>query len=78
MGGGGPVDSTGGVSPDRCLSCASGELTRLPMVLTDGTDVTFVSCHRCEKRAWLMLDGSGTWESLPIESVIERSARKPR
>ena len=64
--------------PERCSSCQSPELTRLPMVLTDGTDVTFVSCHRCERREWLTLDDDGSWVSIPIDTVIERSARKPR
>ncbi len=64
--------------PDVCSSCGSTDLTRLPLVLTDGTDVTFVSCHRCERREWLTLGDEGTWLSLPIQSVIERSARKPR
>lgn len=68
----------GAPSPDRCSACGSTELTRLPMVLTDGTDVTFTSCHRCERRAWLTMDGDGAWQGLPIEDVIERSARKPR
>ena len=48
------------------------------MVLADGTDVTFVSCHRCERREWLTADGDGGWQAIPIESVLERSARKPR
>lgn len=74
------VDAAGtsGPRPDVCSTCGSPELTRLPMVLTDGTDVTFVSCHRCERREWLTLAEDGTWESLPIEAVIQRSARKPR
>lgn len=65
-------------SPERCSACGSTDLTRLPMVLTDGTDVTFTSCHRCERRAWLTVDDDGQWSGLPIEAVIERSARKPR
>lgn len=64
-------------SPERCTACTSTELTRLPMVLTDGTDVVFVSCHRCERREWLTLQ-DGDWDAIPIESVLERSARKPR
>ena len=63
---------------DRCSACGSTDLTRLPMVLTDGTDVTFTSCHRCERRAWLTMDDDGSWRAMPIEVVIERSARKPR
>lgn len=62
--------------PQRCASCGSGDLTRLPMVLTDGTDVLFVSCQVCEGREWLT-ESDGQWVSLSIDTVIQRSARKP-
>jgi hypothetical protein len=61
--------------PERCTSCGSSELTRLPMVLTDGTEVLFVSCQRCEARVWLTRSSSG-WHALPISTVLERSTRK--
>jgi hypothetical protein len=61
--------------PERCSSCTSAELTRLPMVLTDGTDVLFVSCQVCERREWLTLTDDG-WTSLPIETVLKRSTRR--
>lgn len=64
--------------PERCSSCRSEAVTTLPMVLTDGTDVTFVSCQRCERRQWLTFEDDGTWSSIPIESVLERSAKRPR
>jgi hypothetical protein len=64
------------VPPERCASCGSTSLTRLPMVLTDGTDVLFVSCQVCEGREWLT-ESDGEWLSLSIDTVIERSARKP-
>ncbi len=64
--------------PQRCSACGGGELTRLPMVLTDGTDVTFVSCQRCERREWLTSDADGTWRSIPIASVLERSAKSAK
>ncbi|NTW40151.1 MAG: hypothetical protein HGA44_09725 [Cellulomonadaceae bacterium] len=72
----GPADPSPG--PGECSSCRSTSLTRLPMVLTDGTDVTFVSCQTCERREWLTADDRGTWTSIPIASVLERSSRKPR
>jgi hypothetical protein len=53
-------------------------LTNVPMVLTDGTGVTFVSCQSCEGREWLTPDGDGGWSSIPIESVLARSAKRPR
>jgi hypothetical protein len=46
------------------------------MVLTDGTDVVFVSCSSCEGREWFQPLPDGTWESIPIASVLERSARR--
>ena len=64
--------------PGRCSTCGSDSLTRLPMVLTDGTDVTFQSCQRCERREWLEPMPDGSWTSIPIESVLARSARRPR
>ena len=63
------------VPPERCASCGASDLTRLPMVLTDGTDVLFVSCQVCEGREWLT-ESDGQWESLSIDTVIARSARK--
>ena len=63
--------------PERCAHCGSSALTRLPMVLTDGTDVLFVSCHACEQRQWLAEDG-GRRTALPIESVLARTQKPPR
>lgn len=63
-------------TPDTCGSCGSEDLTRLPMVLTDGTGVTFVNCQSCEAREWLSLEEDGSWTVLPIETVLERSAKR--
>ncbi|HEY3436782.1 MAG TPA: hypothetical protein VGK35_03745 [Actinotalea sp.] len=68
----------GSPQPGRCSTCGSQSLTRLPMVLADGTDVTFQSCQLCERREWLEPLMDGTWTSIPIDSVLERSARRPR
>lgn len=57
-----------------CESCGSDQLTRLHLALADGTAVTFVSCHRCEHRAWV--DAAGT--SVGRDEVVARSARPPR
>jgi hypothetical protein len=46
------------------------------MVLTDGTDVLFVSCQACERREWFEPAADG-WASIPIDSVLQRST-KPR
>ena len=62
--------------PDTCGSCGGTSLTQLALVLTDGTPVTFISCHTCEQRQWLTERDDGSWQVLPIEVVLERSARK--
>ncbi len=67
--------STG--TTERCGHCGSSSLTRLPMVLTDGTDVLFVSCHACEQRQWLT-EMDGVLTALPIESVLARTQKPPR
>ncbi len=56
-----------------CEVCGSARLTRLHLTLADTTDVTFVSCHDCEHRAWFPFDGDGT--SLSREEVVRRSGR---
>ena len=62
--------------PAACGSCGSPSLTRLPMVLADGTDVVFVSCHACEAKAWLRTGADGDLTPMPIDTVLERSAKK--
>jgi len=46
------------------------------MVLTDGTEVTFINCHSCEAREWLVAQPDDTWQTMPIEAVLQRSARR--
>jgi len=70
------VTAEAGRSPESCGRCGSGDLTRFAMVLTDGTDVTFIACQACEAREWLHQHDDGTWESLPIALVLERSTKK--
>ncbi len=62
-------------TPQSCGRCGSEELTRLEMTLRDGTEVTFINCHSCESREWLHQTADGVWESLPIETVLQRSAK---
>lgn len=50
-------------------------MTRLPMALTDGTDVVFLSCNQCERREWLAPTAQGGWVPLPIETVLQRSTK---
>jgi uncharacterized protein (DUF983 family) len=56
----------------RCPVCGATRLTRIGLVLTDGSPVDFTSCHHCEHRSWVH---EGT--DLPIDSVLAK-ARKPR
>lgn len=76
--GDGPTAESDGRTPQTCGACGGDQLTQLSMVLADGTNVTFISCHECEVREWLAAQEDGTWLTLPIASVLERSARKPR
>jgi hypothetical protein len=56
----------------RCPVCDGTRLTRIGLVLTDGSPVDFMSCHHCEHKAWVH---EGT--DLPIDTVLAK-ARKPR
>ncbi|HTW20191.1 MAG TPA: hypothetical protein VME70_08285 [Mycobacteriales bacterium] len=55
----------------ECPSCGSERLTSLSMTLTDGTIVSFSSCHNCEHRTWA--DGSGR---LDIADVLSRATKR--
>jgi formate dehydrogenase maturation protein FdhE len=62
-----------GTAPSgQCPACGSHRVTALAMTLTDGTPVSFASCHQCEHREW-------THEGDPLQfaDVIAR-ATKPR
>lgn len=53
-----------------CHACGGTQVTRLQMQLTDGTEVEFTSCHRCETRRW---DADGV--ELSMASVLERTRK---
>jgi DNA-directed RNA polymerase subunit M/transcription elongation factor TFIIS len=53
-----------------CNECGGTQVTRLQMRLTDGTEVMFTSCHRCEARRW---DAEGV--ELSMESVLARTRK---
>lgn len=54
-----------------CLQCGSTRVTRLALNLTDGTPVSFTSCHRCEHRTW---DHDGT--PLSVDTVLDRTRKE--
>ena len=54
-----------------CLRCGSNRITQLALNLTDGTPVSFTSCHRCEYRTW---DHDGT--ALSVETVLDRTRKE--
>ena len=56
----------------ECVGCGARELTRVDMTLADGTDVVFVSCHRCEVTSWV--DASG--QVLDADDVLPRMRRR--
>jgi formate dehydrogenase maturation protein FdhE len=57
----------------KCPVCTGTRLTKLTMVLTDGSPVDFTSCHTCEHKTWMAHDGA----VLPVDTVLAK-ARKPR
>jgi hypothetical protein len=63
-----------GPGASTCRSCSSASLTRLQMVLGDGTPVVFVSCHDCEDKSWRTLDGTGA--VLSRDDVLGRSGKR--
>lgn len=69
----GSLTQSGARDGVHCRSCGSDRVTSLAMTLTDGTPVQFQSCHRCEERAWLDMDG----EDLPVDRVLDKT-RKAR
>lgn len=59
-------------SADVCSACGSDRLTRIDMLLTDGSPVEFAHCLRCEHREWVQ---AGT--PLTLRRVLNK-ARKNR
>lgn len=57
-----------------CGACGSDCVTELRMTLTDGTPVSFTSCHRCEHRTWSEIGG----DDLPVGKVLRKARKLPR
>lgn len=55
----------------ECPCCGSQRLTSLAMTLTDGTPVSFSSCHNCEHRVWS--DEAGR---LDFADVLTRATKR--
>jgi hypothetical protein len=53
-----------------CSTCGSTRVTSLALILTDGTPVSFTSCHACEERSWVGPDGE-----LDRGTVLERTRK---
>jgi hypothetical protein len=53
----GSLTQPGARSGGCCASCGSVRVTTLALILTDGTPVSFTSCHACEERSWVGPDG---------------------
>jgi hypothetical protein len=60
-----------GAADAACQQCGSDRTTVLGMTLTDGTEVTFVSCRDCEHKAWLGSDGA-----LSVDDVLNRARKR--
>jgi hypothetical protein len=73
-----PSPSAGGMRPDPthwlgviCASCGSSRITRISMVLTDGSPVDFTSCHDCEHKTW-----TGPAGDLALTGVLDKTRRR--
>jgi len=62
-----PGARTGG----GCARCGSDRVTSLTLTLTDGTPVSFTSCHGCEHRTWVGPEGD-----LDRETVLARTRKE--
>ena len=67
----GSLTQRGAATGGGCRSCGAQRVMRIEMSLTDGTPVSFVSCHTCETKRW---EHEG--RLLPMAEVIART-RKP-
>ncbi|MFQ5555437.1 MAG: hypothetical protein ACE5GC_08730 [Acidimicrobiia bacterium] len=56
----------------NCASCGGSTVIEIELMLPDGTEVEFYSCHQCETR-WWNRDG----EALELGSVLEMAKRLP-
>ncbi|HTR68701.1 MAG TPA: hypothetical protein VMH41_00550 [Mycobacteriales bacterium] len=61
----------GARSGAECPSCGSERLTLLVMTLTDGSPVSFSSCHNCEHRVW-----TGEAGRLEFSDVLSRATKR--
>lgn len=59
----GSVSQHGGAlapGAEACLGCGNTDLVRIRMGSPGGRELVFVSCPRCERKAWFAVDGDGT------------------
>lgn len=54
-----------------CPSCGSARTTSIAMTLTDGTPVSFTSCHSCEHRSW-----QEEGQHIDVAGVLERTRKR--
>jgi len=67
----GSLTQSGAREGVHCRGCGSERVTSLAMTLTDGTPVQFQSCHRCEERTWLDMEG----KQLPVDRVLDKTRK---
>lgn len=58
-------------SLSRCAACSSARVTAITMTLTDGSQVDFTSCHRCEHRTWVQAG-----DDLALDSVLTKATKR--
>ena len=71
----GSLTQPGARAGAACRACGSERVTRIAMALTDGSPVTFTSCHRCEHRTWEEQGAADGRAVLPVQRVLDK-ARK--
>ena len=55
----------------RCAACSSPRVTSIAMTLTDGSEVQFTSCHKCEHKTWVQAG-----KTIELDSVITKATKK--
>lgn len=69
----GSLTQPGARAGASCRACGSERVTRIAMSLTDGSPVTFTSCHRCEHRTW---EEQGAVDAvLPVQRVLDKTRK---
>ena len=70
----GSLTQRGARAGASCRACGSERVTSISMSLTDGSPVSFTSCHRCEHRTWEER-GTTAGTVLPVQRVLDKTRK---